>query len=170
MKQIIKIIEESIEYKREFIGQAVNIKKAAERIVASVKAGGKLLAFGNGGSAADAQHMAAELVGRYKLERKGYPAIALTTDTSILTAVGNDYGYASIFERQVEALAKKGDVLIGISTSGNSENVVRAFEKGKAIGTFNISLTGFGCLFVPVYWKKTAMMSPLRMRLPGDMI
>ena len=142
MKQIIKIIEESIECKREFIGQAVNIKKAAERIVASVKAGGKLLAFGNGGSAADAQHMAAELVGRYKLERKGYPAIALTTDTSILTAVGNDYGYASIFERQVEALAKKRDVLIGISTSGNSENVVRAFEKGKAIGTFNISLTG----------------------------
>jgi D-sedoheptulose 7-phosphate isomerase len=142
MKRINEIIEESIACKRKFIDQTGNIKQAAEKITASLKAGGKLLVFGNGGSAADAQHMAAELVGRYMLERKGYPAIALTTDTSILTAVGNDYGYASVFERQVEALAKKRDVLIGLSTSGNSENVVRALEKGRAMGTVNISLTG----------------------------
>ncbi len=142
MKRIIEIMEESIACHREFVGQAGNIKQAAERIVASMKAGGKLLVFGNGGSAADAQHLAAELVGKYRLERKGYAAIALTTDTSILTAIGNDYGYASVFERQVEALAKKGDVLIGISTSGNSENVVRALEKGRGMGTVNISLTG----------------------------
>lgn len=142
MEHIIEIIKESIECKREFISQAANIKRAAERIAESLKSGGKVLIFGNGGSAADSQHIAAELVGRYKLERKGYPAIALTTDTSILTALSNDYGYTSIFGRQVEALAKKGDVLIGISTSGNSENVICAIEKGKEIGTTNISLTG----------------------------
>jgi D-sedoheptulose 7-phosphate isomerase len=98
--------------------------------------------MGNGGSAADAQHFAAEMVGRFLMERKALPAIALTTDTSILTAVGNDYGFDEIFTRQVEALANPGDILIGISTSGNSLNVKRALEAGKHIGVKTIGLLG----------------------------
>jgi len=97
-------------------------------------AGHKLLVFGNGGSAADAQHIAAELVGRYMRERKAVPAVALTTDTSILTSIGNDYGFDHIFERQIEALAVHGDVALGISTSGESANVKRAILRARAIG------------------------------------
>ncbi len=104
--------------------------------------GGKILLCGNGGSAGDSQHIAAEIVGRFKKERKGLPAIALTTDTSILTSVGNDYGYDYIFARQVEALCRPEDVLIGITTSGNSANVVRAIETANAIGATTIGLTG----------------------------
>ena len=137
-----ELIQESIKAKQDFIKEAENIEKVSKRIVECFKAGNKILIFGNGGSAADSQHIAAELVGRYKLERKGLPAIALTTDSSILTAWSNDYSFDTIFERQIEALAKKGDVLLGISTSGNSANVLKGFEKGKQIGTFNISLTG----------------------------
>ena len=104
----------------------------------------KILLCGNGGSAADAQHIAAELTGRYKCERKGLPAIALTTDTSALTAIGNDYGYEFVFSRQVEALASKGDLLIGISTSGNSQNVINALKKAKEIGCRTVGLSGKG--------------------------
>jgi len=104
--------------------------------------GKKLLLFGNGGSAADAQHIAAELTGRYKSERKGLPAIALTTDTSALTAIGNDYGYKEVFKRQIEALANKGDIVIGISTSGNSKNVIKALKKAKKKGCKTIGLSG----------------------------
>jgi D-sedoheptulose 7-phosphate isomerase len=100
----------------------------------ALRQGHKLLVFGNGGSAADAQHIAAELVGRYLRERRALPAVALTTDTSILTSVGNDYGYDHVFARQVEALARPGDVLLGISTSGNSPNVRMAIEKARALG------------------------------------
>lgn len=107
-----------------------------------IKNGGKILLCGNGGSAADSQHIAAEIVGRFLKERKGLPAIALTTDTSILTSVGNDYGYDYIFSRQVEALCTPKDVLIGITTSGNSANVVRAVEAANAIGATTIGLTG----------------------------
>lgn len=107
-----------------------------------LKQGGKILLCGNGGSAADSQHIAAEIVGRFKKERKGLPAIALTTDTSILTSVGNDYGYDYIFARQVEALCRPEDILIGITTSGNSANVVRAIEAANAIGATTIGLTG----------------------------
>jgi len=110
----------------------------------TIKGGGKILLFGNGGSAADAQHIAAELVGRYKKDRAALGAIALTTDTSALTAIGNDYGYEYVFVRQVEALAKEGDTLIGISTSGNSENVLRALHKGKELGCKTIGLSGKG--------------------------
>ena len=99
----------------------------------ALQQGHKLLVFGNGGSAADAQHIAAELVGRYVRERRGFPAIALTTDTSILTSVGNDYGFDHIFERQIEALALPGDVVLGISTSGNSPNVKRALVRARQI-------------------------------------
>jgi D-sedoheptulose 7-phosphate isomerase len=104
--------------------------------------GNKILLFGNGGSAADAQHIAAELSGRYKIERPGLAGIALTTDTSVLTAVGNDYGFDRIFDRQVEALAREGDLLIGISTSGNSKNVLRALSLGSNMGCKTIGLSG----------------------------
>jgi D-sedoheptulose 7-phosphate isomerase len=104
--------------------------------------GNKLLVMGNGGSAADAQHFAAEIIGRFKLERPALPAIALTTDSSILTAIGNDYGFDAVFSRQVEGLAAHGDVVFGISTSGNSPNVKAALEKAKAKGCTTIALLG----------------------------
>lgn len=107
-----------------------------------IQNGGKILLMGNGGSAADSQHIAAEIVGRFKKDRKGLPAIALTTDTSILTSVGNDYGYEEIFARQIEALCTKLDMVIGITTSGNSGNVVKAMQKAKRIGAKTIGLTG----------------------------
>ncbi len=107
-----------------------------------IQSGGKILLMGNGGSAADSQHIAAEIVGRFKKERKGMPAIALTTDTSILTSVGNDYGYDYIFARQVEALCRPEDLVIGITTSGNSANVVNAMQAAKTIGALTVGLTG----------------------------
>jgi len=111
-------------------------------IVSALKTGHKVLIMGNGGSAADAQHLAAELVGRFLLERRALPAIALTTDSSILTAVGNDYGFDQIFQRQVEALAVPGDVVIGISTSGNSSNVLTALQAARTIGCATVGLLG----------------------------
>jgi len=111
-------------------------------LVDALRNGKKILLMGNGGSAADAQHFAAEMVGRFLMERKALPAIALTTDTSILTAVGNDYGFDEIFKRQVEALAEPGDVVFGISTSGKSVNVKRAIEAGKNIGAKTLGLLG----------------------------
>ena len=119
-----------------------DIKKACETAVATLKAGGKILLCGNGGSAADAQHIAAELTGRYKTERGALAGIALTTDTSALTAIGNDYGYEFVFSRQLEALGRKGDLLIAISTSGNSGNVVKALELARKIGIKTIGLSG----------------------------
>ena len=106
--------------------------------------GGKLLICGNGGSASDAQHFAAEIVGRFEKERRAFPAVALSTDTSILTAVGNDYGYDEVFARQVEGLGKPGDILIGISTSGHSENVIRAVERAQRLQMSTIGLLGKG--------------------------
>jgi D-sedoheptulose 7-phosphate isomerase len=115
---------------------------ASQMAVETLQSGNKILIFGNGGSAADAQHIAAELTGRYKTERRGLPGIALTTDTSALTAIGNDYGYDRIFERQVESLANKGDLLIGISTSGNSANVVNALKLGRELGCKTLGFSG----------------------------
>lgn len=120
------------------------IADCAQVLIDALKGGHKIMTMGNGGSAADAQHFAAEMVGRFLLERKALPAIALTTDTSILTAVGNDYGFDDVFNRQVEALANPGDVLIGISTSGNSLNIKRALETGKNIGVRTVGLLGLG--------------------------
>ena len=119
-----------------------NLQKASELAVETLKNGNKILICGNGGSAADAQHIAAELTGRYKTERRGLPGIALTTDTSALTAIGNDYGYDRVFDRQVESLANKGDLIIGISTSGNSKNVINALNVGKELGCKTLGLTG----------------------------
>ena len=118
------------------------IEIAAQLCIDTLQDGGKLLIFGNGGSAADAQHIAAELVGRYKIERKGMPAIALTTDTSAITSISNDFGYEHIFKRQVEALANKGDVLIGISTSGTSSNVIHGLKMATQIGCSSIGFSG----------------------------
>jgi D-sedoheptulose 7-phosphate isomerase len=108
----------------------------------TVKNGNCVFFMGNGGSAADSQHLAAEFVGRFQKERRGLPAVALTTDTSILTAVGNDYGFDAVFARQVEALAKAGDVVVGLSTSGNSANVLKALQAAKAVGAVTVGLTG----------------------------
>ncbi|MBU1042895.1 MAG: D-sedoheptulose 7-phosphate isomerase [Candidatus Omnitrophica bacterium] len=119
--------------------QIVTISKT---IIEAYKNGKKVIIFGNGGSASDAQHMAAELVGRFKKERKAYPAIALTTNTSTLTALANDYSYEYIFERQIEAFVQKGDIAIGISTSGKAKNVIAGLKKAKDMGAFTIGLTG----------------------------
>ena len=124
----------------EYISDPLEI--AAKLCIDSLQSGGKILIFGNGGSAADAQHIAAELVGRYKVERKGLPAIALTTDTSALTSIGNDYGYNYVFDRQVEALANKGDVAIGISTGGSSGNVINGLKTAKELGCKLIGFSG----------------------------
>ena len=118
------------------------LNEASKILVDALKNGHKVLLCGNGGSAADAQHIAAELTGRYKTERRGLPGIALTTDTSALTAIGNDYGYHRVFDRQVEALANQGDVLIGISTSGNSQNIVSALKLAKELGCSTLGLSG----------------------------
>lgn len=119
-----------------------DIKLAADACINSLNNQGKIILFGNGGSAADAQHFAAELVGRYKAERKSLPAIALTTDTSILTCIGNDYGFEKIFERQIEALANKNDVVIGISTSGDSLNVINAIKLANEMQCKTIGFSG----------------------------
>ncbi len=119
-----------------------SLESAAIHCIEALNQGGKILIFGNGGSAADAQHIAAELVGRYLLDRKGLAAIALTTDTSALTSIGNDFGFNHLFSRQVEALAQTGDVLIGISTSGNSANVINALTLGKQIGCKTLGFSG----------------------------
>ena len=118
------------------------IEEAAVLCIEALKENKKIILFGNGGSAGDAQHLAAELVGRYKKERKGYPAIALTTDSSAITAIGNDYGFENIFSRQIEALAQEGDVIIGISTSGESINVLKGLELAKKMNCKTIMLTG----------------------------
>ncbi|MEI6668555.1 MAG: SIS domain-containing protein [Acidobacteriota bacterium] len=115
---------------------------AATAMVTALRAGGKILVCGNGGSASDAQHFAAELVGRFERERRALPSIALTTDTSILTAIGNDYSYDRVFARQVEAIGRAGDVLLGISTSGGSRNVLEAFHTATAGGLVTVALTG----------------------------
>ncbi len=143
--RIVKDIRDSIAAKEAVIQSLVpQIEAAAQALVACVKAGKKVLFFGNGGSASDSQHMAAEFVGRYEKERRALPAIALTTDTSILTAVGNDYGFDRVFERQISALGQKGDVVVAISTSGNSKNVILGIQKAKEMGLYTIGMTGRG--------------------------
>ena len=139
----IKSLEEHRKvFDRLIDGEIPNIVRCAELIWKALAGGRKVLLCGNGGSAADAQHIAAELVGRYETERRALPGIALTTDTSALTALGNDYGFDRIFARQIEALANQGDVLVAISTSGNSPNVLAALEKAREIGCVNIGMTG----------------------------
>jgi len=140
--EIRQILQESIQVKQALLAQADIIQQIADYLIKALKGGHKILVCGNGGSAADAQHMEAELIGRFALERQPFTVIALTTNTSTITALANDYGYEIVFSRQVEALAGPGDIVVGISTSGNSLNVIRAIEAAKTKGAFTIGLTG----------------------------
>lgn len=149
MQKVLEMIRAQLAEQRSLLKQidlelADDIAAAVGMLVEALSVGNKLLVMGNGGSAADAQHFAAELVGRFRLERRALPAIALTTDTSALTAIGNDYGFDRIFSRQVEALARPGDVVIGISTSGNSVNIAQALQSARAAGCRTIALLGRG--------------------------
>ena len=118
------------------------LRRVGDMLLQCLLGGRKIMICGNGGSASDAQHFAAEIVGRFEKERRAYPAIALSTDTSILTAVGNDYGYEEVFSRQVDGLGRPGDVLLGISTSGGSENVIRAVKRGQSLDMQTVGLLG----------------------------
>lgn len=147
VKDDIAPLKRSLEEHLETIQSLLNsnlgeIERTGQIICRTLAAGNKILLCGNGGSAADAQHIAAELVGRYEQQRRAFPAIALTTDTSALTALSNDYGYEEVFARQVLGLAVKGDLLIAISTSGKSHNIVKAVEQAKLIGCQTLALTG----------------------------
>ncbi len=147
LEYITTIVNDSIAVKQALLASDTHlaaIDRVATRCVEAYRNGHKLLLAGNGGSAGDAQHIAAELVARFEFDRPGLPAIALTTDTSMLTAIGNDYGYDRIFSRQLEANAVKGDVFIGITTSGNSKNVLAAVESAKAMGVHSVGLCGEG--------------------------
>lgn len=144
---IVAMITDSIAAKQKLLADRnmlAQIEKVTQVCIAAFERGNKVLIAGNGGSAADAQHMAAEFVARFEFDRPGLPSIALTTDTSALTAIGNDYGYEMLFSRQVEALGKAGDVFIGITTSGNSKNVLKAMEACSKLGITRVALCGAG--------------------------
>ena len=158
-------IEEIVREHQQVAGSVSELKgeiaSAGGELVRCLRAGGKVLWMGNGGSAADAQHMAAELVGRYARERTGLASIALTTDSSILTAIGNDFGYDRVFGRQIEALCRAEDVVVAISTSGNSPNLLLGVERAKEIGAFTIALTGRG-------GGRLGPLADLEIRVPSD--
>jgi D-sedoheptulose 7-phosphate isomerase len=140
---IIKTFRESAQTKEVFLNENLHrVVAVIEAVTAALMAGNKILLFGNGGSAADAQHLAAEFVNRFLIERPPLPAIALTTDTSVITSIGNDYDFSEIFSKQIRAIGQKGDIAWGISTSGNSINVVKGFEAAQKIGMTTIGLTG----------------------------
>jgi len=146
MKNIVlDTLEESIRVKDRFIKENIPlILRGADMLVSCITSGHKILIFGNGGSAADAQHIAAEFVNRFQIERPPIAALALTTDTSVITSIGNDYSFDEIFSKQIRALGKKHDVAIGISTSGSSKNIIQAIHAAGEIGMFTIGLTGRG--------------------------
>src|ERR1051325_4430644 len=145
IERVRQIAQESINAKKAFFdSNAENVVRAAELMVDSIRSGGKVLIFGNGGSAADAQHIAAELVNRLNYDRPPIAAIALTTDTSILTSVGNDATFDELFERQLRAVRRAGDVAMAISTSGTSPNVLRAVEAARGLGIKTVALAGRG--------------------------
>lgn len=141
--KIAALIKEDIRIKERLLKDQIdNIKKLADMILETVKKGSKIFVFGNGGSASDSIHIAAELVGRFQKERRALPAIALCSNVAVLTALANDYGFERIFERQIEALGKKGDLVIGISTSGRSKNVIRGILKASKMSMKTVVLTG----------------------------
>jgi D-sedoheptulose 7-phosphate isomerase len=145
LETLRRIASDSVALKQRFFDEKAEfVLSVGERLAASVKAGGRILVFGNGGSAADAQHFAGELVGRFLRERRALPALALTTDPSVMTAIGNDMGYALVFKRQVEAHGRPGDVALGITTSGSSANVVAALAAARERGLLTVALTGSG--------------------------
>jgi D-sedoheptulose 7-phosphate isomerase len=140
--ELLKVLMEDHRSAFNLIEQMNPIEESADVLVTALQRGNRILICGNGGSAADSQHFAAELIGRFEKERESLPAIALTTDTSVLTAVGNDYGYDFVFERQVRGLGRRGDVLVGLSTSGNSPSVIRAIEAAKSRKMISIGMLG----------------------------
>ena len=141
--QIIKIFKESNRVKETFVNENLNkLVNVVEAVTMALKAGNKILLFGNGGSAADAQHLAAEFVNRFVIERPPLPAIALTTDSSIITSIGNDYDFSEIFSKQIRAIGQPGDIAWGISTSGNSSNVLKGLEVAKKMGLVTLAFTG----------------------------
>jgi len=144
MKAHIKnTVEDSIKVKKLFIDENIDkIESCAIEVADTLKRGNKILLFGNGGSAADSQHIAAEFINRFQIERRPLPAIALTTDTSVITSIGNDYSFDDIFLKQVQAFGQKGDIALGISTSGNSPNVIKAIKEAKSIGLTIIGFSG----------------------------
>ncbi len=140
---LVRIFKESSHLKEVFINEnLVRLTRVIDAITGALKAGNKILLFGNGGSAADSQHLAAEFVNRFLIERPPLPAIALSTDTSIITSIGNDYDFSEVFSKQIRALGAPGDIAWGISTSGNSANVVKGLETAKKIGLVTIGMTG----------------------------
>ena len=142
-EEIRRQLQESARVKQAFSDELIErIAQFAEKSAAALRAGGKIIFFGNGGSAADALHLAAELVVKLRTERPGLPALALTANPSVLTAAGNDYGFEQIFARQIESLAASGDVLVALSTSGNSPNILRGVETGRTRGAYLVALTG----------------------------
>jgi D-sedoheptulose 7-phosphate isomerase len=143
-EKILAIIRESEGLHARISSMVPRIRQAAELMCASLARGGKVMFAGNGGSAADAQHLAAELVNRFRRERAPMAGLALTTDTSVLTSIANDYSFDEVFAKQVKGLGREGDVLVGFSTSGTSKNIIRAFEEAKAMGIATVGLTGEG--------------------------
>jgi len=144
-ENIVRQIEDSINVKKSILDDrhiVDKIERVSTMVIEAIKNGNKVIFCGNGGSAADSQHLAAELIGKFYFNRQSLPAVSLTVNTSIITAIGNDFGFDKVFARQLEGIGKTGDVLIGLSTSGNSENVVEAFKLAKKIGIKTIALTG----------------------------
>jgi len=163
-KTIKQILSESIKVKNKILDEPSlldQIRKISSVIIEAYRRKNKVILFGNGGSAADAQHVAGELVNKFQLEREALPAIALTTDSSILTSIANDYGYSRVFARQVEALVNEGDVVVGISTSGNSANVIEAVKVAKEKGAKTVGFTGSSR-------GKLAKLVDLVVRVPSD--
>ena len=147
VQAVKSIISDSLAVKQKILADGAlqaKIAQVTQVCIDALQRGNKILFAGNGGSAADAQHMAAEFVSRFEFDRPGLPSIALNTDTSMLTAIGNDYGYEFVFSRQVEANGRKGDVFVGISTSGNSKNVIKAVESARGMGIITVALCGAG--------------------------
>ena len=142
---ILNILQDSLETKEQSVKNNIDlIQKAADSLTECITSGHKILLFGNGGSAADAQHIAAEFVNRFQVERQPLAALSLTTDTSVITSIGNDYHFDEIFSKQILALGKKDDIAVGLSTSGHSKNVIQAVEAAKSLDIFTIGLTGRG--------------------------
>jgi D-sedoheptulose 7-phosphate isomerase len=143
LRRLLSSVEETRKTQERFFAENRDVlREAFDEVVHVFRTGGKLLIIGNGGSAADAQHLAAELVNRYGIDRPALPAIALTTDTSVLTSIGNDSDYRWVFSRQIEALGKQGDLVLAITTSGNSDNVLKGIEQAKRMGIRTLALTG----------------------------
>lgn len=160
MNHTLTCLKDHLSVMAKLEGMVPLIEEAARRINLAIQKGGKIFWMGNGGSAADAQHLAAELIGRFKQERQALPSIALTTDSSILTCLSNDYDYSIIFSRQLEALCKPNDVVVGISTSGNSCNVIEGIKAAQKIGAYTIGLSGQG--------GELASLADLGIRVPSD--